>query len=124
MRISDWSSDVCSSDLHGGIHADRGVAEDLAGLVDQLHLLAGVAVGVEVAAVRDHVEGDLHRIDLRLDRLEVEQAGGLAAEFLQRPAPGTRHRLVGGDVDALDAGGRSEEPTSELQSLMPTSYAV
>src|SRR3546814_6563562 len=94
MRISDWSSDVCSSDL------------------------------------------DLHRIDLRLDRLEVEQAGGLAAEFLQRPAPGTRHRLVGGDVDALDAGGpvqrrqrdhqlhRSEEHTSELQSLMRISYAV
>src|SRR3546814_2273149 len=104
MRISDWSSDVCSADL-----------------------------------VRDHVEGDLHRIDLRLDRLEVEQAGGLAAEFLQRPAPGTRHRLVGGHVDALDPGramqrrqrdhqlhgrARSEEHTSELQSLMRISYAV
>src|SRR3546814_16248931 len=26
MRISDWSSDVCSSDLAGRVHDDRGVS--------------------------------------------------------------------------------------------------
>src|SRR3546814_5097005 len=31
VRISDWSSDVCSSDLLGGDTRDRGVAEALEG---------------------------------------------------------------------------------------------
>src|SRR3546814_16689790 len=30
MRISDWSSDVCSSDLHRGGIARNGIASDLA----------------------------------------------------------------------------------------------
>src|SRR3546814_15854327 len=34
MRISDWSSDVCSSDLHLGIHV--GIATDHANRVGQL----------------------------------------------------------------------------------------
>src|SRR3546814_11885282 len=28
MRISDWSSDVCSSDLLGRLHAQRAIAPD------------------------------------------------------------------------------------------------
>src|SRR3546814_13070965 len=42
---------------HGGIHADRGVAEDLPGRVDQLHLLAGDAGGVEVARRGEQLGG-------------------------------------------------------------------
>src|SRR3546814_12013476 len=37
MRISDWSSDVCSSDLDGGLVADAG-AEKLAALREIFHL--------------------------------------------------------------------------------------
>ena len=41
-----------------------GVAEDLAGLVDQLALLVGVVVAVgEAARLRQDVEGDLVRVD-------------------------------------------------------------
>src|SRR5690606_3750402 len=89
---------------HRGVHPDA-VAEDPARLGDQLHFLAGVAVGVELAPVRDHVEGDLHRIDVRARLLEAQQPGGLPAKFLQRATPGTGHGLVGRHVDALDARG-------------------
>src|SRR3546814_2165204 len=46
MRISDWSSDVCSSDLQ---HLRRGAVEiDLAVLVGGAHHHAGVVVGERV----------------------------------------------------------------------------
>src|SRR3546814_5430635 len=128
MRISDWSSDVCSSDLARGLEAPRRTAEH-----QRAELEAGVDVGEEDFLV-----------------LEVEQGtepprGGNAAEERRRP-------LVGGDPrrrqqadDAIgprqvrgafdeqavdvDVAGRqqrvrSEEHTSELQSLMRNSYAV
>src|SRR3546814_2205610 len=53
MRISDWSSDVCSSDLGGGADlAQRNVAEQLAETVDvlvqqRLYRLRGVVAGGE-----------------------------------------------------------------------------
>src|SRR3546814_1377493 len=87
MRISDWSSDVCSSDL------------------------GNVTLGNK-----------------------VNMAGGVDAQSAQRqiyPAE------IGGTFEVADtftitldgedftaSGGRSEEHTSELQSLMRISYAV
>src|SRR3546814_7632105 len=90
MRISDWSSDVCSSDL------------DVVAPV----LAAHRAVGVEYHA-RGH-RGLAHGVaDVEaLDALrQVGQAEHVAQRF---------------DPRAL----RSEEHTSELQSLMRISYAV
>src|SRR3546814_7668706 len=108
MRISDWSSDVCSSDLDGldALAGDPGQAKQLGApgiLADRLPqrgllLLAGLGVQ------RVHlVEGD----DLGL-------FGEAAAVGLQLPADGS----VG------SPNVRSEEHTSELQSLMRNSYAV
>src|SRR3546814_3301540 len=85
MRISDWSSDVCSSDLDG-LGADEAAFE----------------VGVDDA-------GGLRRLGALLDRP--------GPRFL-RP-----RREEGDEVEELVAG-RSEEHTSELQSLMRISYAV
>src|SRR3546814_8394837 len=100
MRISDWSSDVCSSDLNGP--AFRAVVAARAGQRDQLH---GVDVG------RAGVAGNLPR-DLRL-AVEIL----LVAHPLEDLERGfLRHRAR----FAL----RSEEHTSELQSLMRISYAV
>src|SRR3546814_4722121 len=90
MRISDWSSDVCSSDLSD------------------------------------------ERQCLGLDRARASLAARALALRLQAPP---RTRLVGDDglegpvrqiSDAGDAQAaiRSEEHTSELQSLMRISYAV
>src|SRR3546814_6004984 len=88
MRISDWSSDVCSSDLLG---AQR---------IHQQGALPGFGAARPDSRLRDasRLEG--------LGRLEVPPAGGRAA--------GPHHR----------AALRSEEHTSELQSLMRISYAV
>src|SRR3546814_20603140 len=57
MRISDWSSDVCSSDLG---HAHPAVAGALAAQAGQLlHVsnLFGTTVGPEVAATLDRLLG-------------------------------------------------------------------
>src|SRR3546814_1499881 len=117
MRISDWSSDVCSSDLPApaaAVGGKRAVDAHATGRqrireaqldapVEAQHLgLAGrreAVEGVEVAERRRDGEAEVGRIGLRLGNRGV----------------GGRH--------ALDRQ-RSEEHTSELQSLMRISYAV
>src|SRR3546814_4690106 len=94
MRISDWSSDVCSSDLivEAVMAAAEGLAQD-APLTDAPFTDpgAGAAVGARL----------------------VKTDG---------PAKVTGRELYG--ADKAPAGAlRSEEHTSELQSLMRTSYA-
>src|SRR3546814_7369239 len=110
MRISDWSSDVCSSDL---VHRQRN---DL-GLLDRFPARAHVGVGDQripefVADQRaDPHTRDEAAIGLqhRDDRI-VEVALGVDAEAASR--------------DRREVDVRSEEHTSELQSLMRNSYAV
>src|SRR3546814_2965312 len=103
MRISDWSSDVCSSDLLGG---DLAIFEHGAlgcGVpVDALHL-DQVDDAVE-AVLRTHRH--LHRHGIRA------QARTQLPDDLVEVGTGTVHLV------------RSEEHTSELQSLMRISYAV
>src|SRR3546814_9579944 len=111
MRISDWSSDVCSADLvqRGRLHRrdDRvgGVAFQLAAAAAQHDAPAarggvvgdgGVAVAAPVAQGVAGAGRDEQRRD------------AVARPLLARP--GARFR--------------SEEHTSELQSLMRISYAV
>src|SRR3546814_3856393 len=110
MRISDWSSDVCSSDL-------VGVA---AGVV-------GVPVGVPDRGDRPAARARFgeHRVgDRRVDNHRFETLG-----IVDQP-----DIIVAEDGDAddfelchgylLSLRPRSEEHTSELQSLMRISYAV
>src|SRR3546814_3201992 len=105
MRISDWSSDVCSSDL---VHALTGDA--LQRLVEDVtaKLQAGAREKPEVPAYpRDLWE------PLRARR---RRAGELRYEAL-----GLTREMNG---QAVLEEMRSEEHTSELQSLMRISYAV
>src|SRR3546814_4071260 len=105
MRISDWSSDLCSSDLLGspvGAQARRVV-----------HLADGA--GFETGAA--DVGGD----EVDAGNLKADRLGGQfrhAADVGMHPVRHVLRGAPGRDV------GRSEEPTSELQSLMRTSYAV
>src|SRR3546814_5194404 len=85
MRISDWSSDVCSSDL---------VAQEVA----QRHL----RIACIVLVGRHHAAAQVHR------RHPGADEGVLVAAH--------EHVFLGKR--------RSEEHTSELQSLMRISYAV
>ncbi len=89
-----------------GAHADRGVAEDLARLVDQLALLVGVVVaGREAAGVGERVEGDLVGIGpRRLDLPLVQQRVGLVEQLVHRLLARAGDGLVGGDHQSLDAG--------------------
>src|SRR3546814_5693318 len=109
MRISDWSSDVCSSDLVTLVH--RPPAVDRA-----RHRHADRAIGGQGAA-----------LGAATHRREIEPARAFARsrearELLRLRVPD--HRI---DVAADAVRGRferSEEHTSELQSLMRNSYAV
>src|SRR3546814_3376711 len=93
MRISDWSSDVCSSDL---FFADQ--------ILDQQMAAGGVG--------HPRIEG---RELLRDDRDIIIMLDRPLAELFARQAAIGPHD---------GKGVRSEEHTSELQSLMRISYAV
>src|SRR3546814_2232129 len=114
MRISDWSSDVCSSDLvgEGAAHHDLVVAAAAAVGIEVLtvdlmilEVEPGGAVGLDAAGGRDVIGGD--RIAQDRERLRLDDVGN-----------GRRRHLHTLEI------GRSEEHTSELQSLMSISYAV
>src|SRR3546814_7198497 len=142
MRISDWSSDVCSSDLilHGP-RAERGGRERDAD--DGEDAVGGAADRVEVE--KDERE-DLRRLamDIVLDhhlQAEAQMPEDVGDHQDQRERDGrvrcpAQHRGViaerqaehrddePGDEQDVAERGRSEEHTSELQSLMRISYAV
>src|SRR3546814_5435071 len=105
MRISDWSSDVCSSDL---------LAADVLG--------PRFRVGQNALWRRD--DGDAQAI---ANARKLLRAGIDAATRL-RHARDVLDRRLALEILQLDAnalhGARSEEHTSELQSLMRISYAV
>src|SRR3546814_3989345 len=105
MSIRDWSSDVCSSDLV--------LLDHLHGNVTHLfNLGVGFAVGSteqeHLAALRrqfqDHAPDDL--------------------QFLLGQYRALLTRRLGDQVHVLQRHVRSEEHTSDLQSLMRISYAV
>src|SRR3546814_1547197 len=118
MRISDRSSDVCSSDLDFRIRPQRQLS---------LHAVEPIFDAPEFAAPR---------IDQQVKPLPVCDLVGLA--FGLRVADcgvGQRHlgaSLLWGPSEApkfapicqIYRQTRSEEHTSELQSLMRNSYAV
>src|SRR3546814_2642071 len=122
MRISDWSSDVCSSDL-------LGLAVDLYGLEDLAHQGEG-AEAAQVAA-DGHVEAERATV-LGEEELGAAHAGQRRAQRHRIEVGGAQHagHALGGEQRRADALGavleqrRSEEHTSELQSLMRISYAV
>src|SRR3546814_3445953 len=114
MRISDWSSDVCSSDLLVEHTITREIAEKVV-IVRTIE---------DEAAVVDDIAG---KAALGPARAELEVAVAFGAHVALEHA-GQHQPAVGDDRAAAvrDIGGidRSEEHTSELQSLMRISTAV
>src|SRR3546814_10415953 len=101
MRISDWSSDVCSSDLNG--LNDIGYGAESAGMAG-----ADLAVTGDPSALNINPAG-LARIDNHAFNLGIEPF-----YFIDN-----HHRDQFGNDQK-----RSEEHTSALQSLMRISSAV
>src|SRR3546814_3870747 len=123
MRISDWSSDVCSSDLlyktfiafialrlRRGEHGvrERRVGGEPEADEKRQRLIGHFDMIIELVELARHLvqaaaEGCLD--PLRVIRCQNRLEGGFEAQPLRHPP-------------------RSEEHTSELQSLIRTSYAV
>src|SRR3546814_4429960 len=117
MRISDWSSDVCSSDLllrYGGRSAKQVHEQprEPRKVADQGHVAFGALFAWRGALYAQHIpEGVGYGKVIVHARYALH---GFAVSFGQASA-----------VHMLEhAGIRSEEHTSELQSLMRISYAV
>src|SRR3546814_7168370 len=143
MRISDWSSDVCSSDL--GVEqalglqlrlqlleraAQRAFAGFLQRIEDQLVVAARLVQRQPPAGQHPHAVARLEPQPLALG-LE-QRAAHLRARVLEREVDVPRRGPCQVADLALDQHhrervlqqARSEEHTSELQSLMRISYAL
>src|SRR3546814_4704860 len=135
MRFSDWSSDVCSSDLALGIerHAegDQPLNRARRALDDEF----------DDPAIVEPRAGDHRILDMAFERIAgLEHRGDSplgprGRAFVERALGEHRHLETLGEVercrqsrrartDDQDVAFRSEEHTSELQSLMRISYAV
>src|SRR3546814_9738125 len=130
MRISDWSSDVCSSDL-----ATDELLVDLRRIVElTLHDLGAISLQ-PVETLARAVGDDHHAAVAGAEALLVAILGELAL------GAGVEHRIVFPELrqpDVIDVAvpageqnalvlaqeHRSEEHKSELPSLMRRSYAV
>src|SRR3546814_4725596 len=117
MRISDWSSDVCSSDLGAPtlqLTENPDILTMLATSPHRPRLLIGFAA--ETDHVIDHATAKRAKKDA--DWIVANDVSGDVMGA--RPTPSTSSARK-----ALKVGkNRSEEHTSELQQLMRTSYAV
>src|SRR3546814_6706931 len=129
MRISDWSSDVCSSDLKDTKGKQRLVITDLEGVSHEFLIPKEKQVLVHDGQVVNKGEmivdgpADPHDI-LRLQG--IERLASYVVNEVQDV-----YRLQGVKINdkhieviVRQMLRRSEEHTSELQSLMRISYAV
>src|SRR3546814_7706057 len=108
MRISDWSSDVCSSDLNQDIRpfgefGRNGLKQCFLAAVEPDDAPAAGNDGVDAAARRD-----------RASKRALAVALAISLQYLTLVDQG----------GAAFADARSEEHTSELQSLMRISSHV
>src|SRR3546814_2082500 len=111
MRISDWSSDVCSSDLNvklvaGAVAVDRHMGKRCLGIG-----LQGLDRSPEAVGTREREDRDgCGRVPNISGRICHAWSGVRCVAVASSPRAKRPHR--------------SEEHTSELQSLMRISYAV
>src|SRR3546814_5883827 len=111
MRISDWSSDVCSSDLLSE-SAIRRAAETVK-LVAQGH-------GGEIALAQPRTNARLYTDENPLELVPFARKVALCQQ-IDAAARARDPRVA---QDSVGISGRSEEHTSELQSQMRHTYAV
>src|SRR3546814_3687749 len=112
MRISDWSSDVCSSDRVAGLHQRLDILRETRAAIATTRvekLEADARIGADAAP---------HAFDIRTDFF------GQQRQLVHEADAGREHGVgrIFGELGGLDV--RSEEHTPELQSLMRISYAV
>src|SRR3546814_3306488 len=122
MRISDWSSDVCSSDLDlSAVRAE--IVELLSKILPQCinHIPCALDHGLLLWA-GNHSAGEFHH-------RAVDRCAPLIGRPVSPTMPVRQAAVVSGlrlpaETIVVSLDHRSEEHTSELQSLMRISYAV
>src|SRR3546814_5158356 len=124
MRISDWSSDVCSSDLPDNFFLHRWIQKCLDRCV---HAFRRIFSDDHQLDVSRHITRQPHPNGV--DPHSADRLGQQYATTVQVFAENLPSLL--GDVSICDRpvqssllSDRSEEHTSELQYLMRISYAV
>src|SRR3546814_5661194 len=110
MRISDWSSDVCSSDLDD-LRELHGFGGAIAQVVGRHHL----------RGVLDHVQHVVEARDQPMDFIAVQ---GVMKVECSSATVWCVILSARSSMTSISSAYRSEEHTSELQSLMRISYAV
>src|SRR3546814_9051948 len=111
LRIGDWISDVCSSDLIGRRHDEAAIARG-----DAARLPSAIKNAIRLEGQDLGWPG---RIGQMVDATRLLAGPYLGAEGMEG-----FENAVGAGQDIAVRAGRSEEHTSELQSLMRISYAV
>src|SRR3546814_10161796 len=145
MRISDWSSDVCSSDLSGTADASADISArgtTIGALRRSLdgHIAAsakdgavkGFNLGALIRKAQAAVAGNANYTEdstPETDFATISVSGTLNNGVLHSDDLSAASPLIrvggSGDINLVDETlKRSEEHTSELQSLMRISYAV
>src|SRR3546814_4475599 len=111
MRISDWSSDVCSSDLAAGTMTASGSHAVVATFLAQHNTMphGGVHAGHDARSPVSTVSSTGAQQQVVTSHLLKLRGTCKDGQPIDEPAPTVT---------------RSEEHTSELQSLMRISYAV
>src|SRR3546814_6394835 len=136
MRISDWSSDVCSSDLNAGVvynskplHEIPDEAIDWCINVNIYGVLNGIKAFVPIvveAGNGGHVvnTGSIGGFQVRKSELWHQGLYAATKYAVTALSEGLRFDLEHLGIGVSVLAPRSEEHTSELQSLMRISYAV
>src|SRR3546814_1539335 len=114
MRISDWNSDVCSSDLTGALLRPEDIDKMLAARKPYKQWLKTRMKRLEASLSDDPNSLDVMPPDTVATYHKMFQLTFEERDQVLRP-------LAQAGAEAI---GRSEEHTSELQSLMRNSYAV
>src|SRR3546814_2855441 len=112
MRISDWSSDVCSSDL-----LDKTVTGGWIALLQHHFFTAWIPQKDQAARFGLTTSGQVHGIHAMGPSFTLAPGAKAVTNARLWVGPKLVSQLAAQDV-------RSEEHTSELQSLMRISYAV
>src|SRR3546814_5784885 len=114
MRIGDWSSDVCSSDL---------LLSEAASPLYVVETRESEVSGMTVVFTGKLETMSRDEAKAQAEALGAKAAGSVSAKTdLVVAGPGAGSKLT--QASALGIRVRSEEHTSELQALMRSSYAV
>src|SRR3546814_7758201 len=129
LRISDWSSDVCSSDLREEHRGERGAGRLAAELPQRAQRLLGCEItglALEVQRGTPPEEGEVqvvHRAEVVVDQLRLQPRRGRHQPRGDAGVALLEHELLGrieegrADLGVLrDDPASSDEPTTALQS--------